>query len=386
MEKALIITSDRFPAGDAGATRQEALAKLLVMCGMSVDIIGMGEYTGENFLSFQDGINYISYRGKQKGYFDRARDRLSYGKRVITYLNKNECYDVILVISVPYNLIQFLKKYKKKRNIILLHDSVEWYSPNNFKYGRCSPAYIIKNLMNTKWIDSDFRVIAISSYLEEHFRNRGCICRRIPFIYDVKQKEVEKKAPSSKIRIIYAGMISRKDHLTNFLEAIQLLNPEEKERIEVQLYGFSIEDLFKVSDVSKKLMKELEGIVFINGRVSRDTVEKKLLSADFALLFRNAEERYAKAGFPTKVVESMSYCTPMFCNLSSDLRMYLRDGENCILADSENKDDILKGLKRIVALTEDERNRLREGARETALNAFDFRIYVNEMRELLGEC
>jgi hypothetical protein len=64
------------------------------------------------------------------------------------------------------------------------------------------------------------------------------------------------------------------------------------------------------------------------GRIPRPQVLEELSKADFTVLMRSEEQRYAKAGFPTKFVESLATATPVIANSTSDLGMYLKDGEN----------------------------------------------------------
>lgn len=383
MKRALIITMDKFPKGDAGATRQEVLAKLLIMCGCQVDVIGFGICTDFKFLTYDEGIRYVSYRGVQKNILDRIYDRMAFSRRVQRYLQSNEAYDVILVISIPHTLIRYLKNYKVLYDTILIHDSVEWYSPSEFNARIFSPTYIEKNRMNTKWIDSNYRVIGISTFLTEHFRRRGCIAERIPFIYDTKSLTPRKECSENYITFMYAGQIGKKDHIRPFLEAVARLNDKDKQRIKIELFGPTSKYLMSTGNVDNKLLKSLDGNLCIHGHVPRTVVESNLVHADFTILFRNSKERYARAGFPTKLVESMSHATPVFCNLSSDMGMYLRDGENCIISTSESEDDVLDGLRRILSLTREEMSVLQKKARYTAMEHFDYRHYKEKMEALL---
>jgi glycosyltransferase involved in cell wall biosynthesis len=93
--------------------------------------------------------------------------------------------------------------------------------------------------------------------------------------------------------------------------------------------------------------------------------------------------RYAKAGFPTKIVESLSCGTPPVCNLSSDLAMYLTHGENAVLADGHAPEQIKIALESAIQTSPEERKKLRRNARETAEKCFDYRQYVSEIDKLL---
>ena len=121
------------------------------------------------------------------------------------------------------------------------------------------------------------------------------------------------------------------------------------------------------------------------GRKPRSEVLRQVAGSDFAFLLRPSDERYAKAGFPTKVVESLSLGTPMLCNLSSDLAIYLKDGENSILINDCSADACCSALRRILALSREQMNRMRLSARKTAEDAFDWRKYKRVVELFIKE-
>ena len=69
----------------------------------------------------------------------------------------------------------------------------------------------------------------------------------------------------------------------------------------------------------------------------------------------------------------------MLCNLSSDLAMYLTDGENSIIIEDCSADACCSALRRILALSREQMNRMRLSARKTAEDAFDWRKYKEEV-------
>ena len=102
-------------------------------------------------------------------------------------------------------------------------------------------------------------------------------------------------------------------------------------------------------------------------------------------MFRDNSLRYARAGFPTKIVESLSSGTPPICNLSSDLGLYLEDGKNAFFAAGFAPEDIKEALEKALATSSEERAEMRAAARKTAEEQFDYRHYVNALADLVGE-
>lgn len=119
------------------------------------------------------------------------------------------------------------------------------------------------------------------------------------------------------------------------------------------------------------------------GRIPRNEVIQHLNETDFTILIRSSIARYAKAGFPTKVVESLMSSTPVICNMTSDLGMYLKDGYDCIEVEHEDPESIVKALRRALALTPEQKDQMKKNARKTAEENFDYRLYIEEFRKFI---
>jgi glycosyltransferase involved in cell wall biosynthesis len=119
------------------------------------------------------------------------------------------------------------------------------------------------------------------------------------------------------------------------------------------------------------------------GRISHDEVLKNLEEADFTVLMRSETQRYARAGFPTKVVESLASATPVICNITSDLGNYLVDGENSMIVSGCTAESFAITLKRILALSQVEKAAMKISARKTAEKNFNYLLYKEEFEKLL---
>lgn len=377
-ETFIVVTGDSYPEGSAGAVRTHAFAKILSESGYSPFIIGMGSST-----SFQkreyDGIPYYSLRYARKDLFSRFASRVLFGhnvKKAVKHCDMSKI-DGIMYVSGGGVALRYVKKLSKQYGIPLYFDSVEWYSPGEFRMGVLSPAYIANNRLNTHGIDRNFHVFSISTFLEDYFNKRGIGTIRIPVIMDVRSMPAcvtrEVSDTSGKVRIVYAGSPGKKDHLSELVEAIALLSAEEQNKIDFHVVGMTLEKYLQTYSIASA--DEIPKAVVFDGRKPRSEVLRQVAGSDFAFLLRPSDERYAKAGFPTKVVESLSLGTPMLCNLSSDLAMYLTDGENSIIIEDCSAEACCSALRRILALSREQMNRMRLSARKTAEDAFDWRKY-----------
>ncbi len=381
-QKVLILTYYRYPNGDAGAVRQHSFAKLYQKCGFDTTVIGMGNCT--NFLAqTYDGVEYVSFRSKKNAIANRIANVLFYKRRLKKYLKKQNNFDVIQIVEIPLPAFNFIKRYSKKHNIKLIHDSVEWYSPEQFKSGEKARVYRLKDNYNRKWIDTNFSVIAISTFLENHFLSRGINSVRIPVILDLDKAHNKDFSSNDKIVIVYAGSPGKKDYFLEFLDALLMLSPSERSRFEFRILGATFESLKESIEKDDDYFAPLEGVLKCYGRVSRDTVYEHLNEANFTILMRSSTLRYAKAGFPTKVPESLMKSTPVICNITSDLGLYLEDEKNAIIVPNCNAQDICNSLKKILEMTPEKLNEMCKFARETAEKYFDYQLYIEQLKKII---
>ncbi len=385
MNQAVIITENKYPLGDAGAIRQHATAKILQELGFCVTVVGYGKYTG-NTLNEYEGVKYISLRAKSENKFVRLFYRLLFSFRAVRYVKKHiEKPSVILLVdTLPYGW-KLVESYGVKNNVKLIHDSVEWYSPEEFSNGEKNIEYKLKEMTNSKIINKNWNVIAISKFLQNHFVSIAENVVRIPVIMDTDSIlfKLEKKNTTKKLSFAYVGAPAKKDYLKEILEGFDLLEEEYKDLCELHIIGITESQLINDCGVDKNLVANLNKVLQIHGRLPHGEAIKWVREADHTLLLRDADLRYAKAGFPTKIVESLSCGTPPVCNFSSDLDMYLKDGENSFISESHRPEDLKNTLTRAINCSLEQRNKMRKSARKTAEEFFDYKNYIEIFRELL---
>ena len=377
MKKAIIVTENCYPEGDAGAIRQHSFAKMLTDIGYDVLVIGYGMLT-DGRKSIYDGIEYISFRCENKEKIFRICNRIMFGNKMFDYISNNYLeLDLLFVVDLMPNAFKKVLQLKEKYNCVIVHDSVEWYSKEEFRYGKFNLAYLRKEYTNTKAIDTKWNFVAISRYLENHFCSRvnKVIC--IPVIMDIENINYRINVKQSeKIIFSYAGGPGKKDYLKEIINGFALLEPNELKKIELNIIGVNKEQLIDICKVNKSAFTILGPALKIHGRVKRDVAMKFINESDYSLLIRDENLRYSKAGFPTKIVESLACGTPPLCNYSSDLDLYLNDKKNSIIANGHSPEDVCDAIRKALAITgEKERESMRKSARETALTYFDYSAY-----------
>ena len=384
MKKAIILTYYRFPNGDAGSLRQLAFAKLLQSMGFETIVIGMGRYLG-NKPSFYQDIEFYSFRNSGNSTINRFHNFFGYTKKLRNIFKTRGKFDLILVVDLPLTAMIEAKKYAIKNNSILIHDSVEWYSPSEFKTGFLSPEYLRKDLKNRFFFKKPWKIIGISSFLTSHFKSKGLDTCRIPVVFDLSCNSFCKECRNdSKTVIMYAGSPLKKDYFDQIVFAVELLDDKTRNKLEFKIFGITENDFKASLSINENRWHKLNNTIHCYGKVDHETIIKNLRSADYTILIRDANQRYAKAGFPTKVPESLSNGTPVICNLSSDLELYLNDMDNSIIVPGITADSIKTAIKKAVEVPSDKKKEMQQKAFETAQKYFNVFDYEHEFRELIA--
>ena len=243
--QAVIITENKYPCEDAGAIRQHATAKIVQSLGYSVTVLGYGKTT-RGKVSQYEGVNYISFRPNTTNIWIRIAYRITASIRMFKFFKEN-CRDASLIIlaDVAGATFKWAAKYSKNKNVTLVHDSVEWFSPEEYKNGEKSRAYRVRDNINRNLVGKGWRVVAISSYLEEHFSKQCDKAVRIPVIMDIDSMEcnLEIDDSSKKIKFAYVGSPGKKDYLKNIIEGFEMLSAELLQKTELHIVGVNEEQL-----------------------------------------------------------------------------------------------------------------------------------------------
>lgn len=384
MNEAIIVTGNKYPCEDAGALRQHSTAKMLMDIGYTVTVVGYGKPTEGKILQYE-GVNYLSYRPSTNNIIQRFLSRLFFGTKALGLIkSKSESVKIILVVDILPIAFKAIERYAAKQGIMLVHDSVEWYSPEEFKNGVLNAQYILKNITNTLIMNKRWRVIAISKYLENHFSKICLRTTRIPVILDIKSTKYRTEPIArDKTVFAYVGGPGKKDYLHEIIEGFSLLDEEYKNKIELHIIGITEDQLQKECGIEIETIARCKPFMTAHGRLSHDEAVKWVIGSDYTLLLRDETLRYAKAGFPTKVVESLSMGTPVICNISSDLDDYLINQYNSIIIDGHDSTDVRDAIIRAGEIDGEKYKLMRQRARYTAENCFDYSKYTKDIQDLL---
>ncbi len=292
---------------------------------------------------------------------------------------KNEGKDVIIYYGTSTRILLPLFYYCKLKKIKLVVDVVEWYEYSNLPFGRYGPIAWDVHFCLTQLIPRCDGAIVISSYLQRYFNNRGMKTIRIPVLINPNYKdistEVNPQFDPKYLNLIYAGTPEKKDLLLTIIEAVEQLSSKGL-FIRFHLLGPTQQQLLKI------VSKTLSDAIVCYGRIPQEKVYLYLQQADFSVLLR-PNMRYAHAGFPTKFVESLNAGLPVIANFTSDLELYLKDGYNGFVVDEISVDALVRKIQYVRTLNRDAFRQLKQNARESAMNNFDFKNYSEDLERYM---
>lgn len=323
MGKKYAVYIGSFDLPDRNAAAHRVMNNARCLKSLNIDTIFLGimqdkKYTSKNMVSYK----YESFDIFQTGKPCTVRDWITYKKEVITFVNnllKKHDIEFIICYNLKSSILKEMQKICKKKGIEIIGDITEWY--------QYSDTNKVKELI--KNIDSNYRMkilnkkmdglIVISDYLYNYYYKYSKIIKIPPLInlddfyldykYDLLNKE--------KINIVFCGTLgSNKDKFDDFIE-----NEYLNDIIEIHIIGISRDEYLK----EKPFMKnKVDNNVYFYGKISHEKALKYVSEADYTILFRE-NNRSNKAGFSTKLVESITYNTPVLSNCMeqyNDLNKY----------------------------------------------------------------
>jgi len=398
MSKIIYTGSFLFPDGDAAAARVLGIGKALRDAGYEVVFAGWEKCERKqdkqpNGSFVYEGFSYISQadiRYKQLSPVHRLTHYVLSGNNTIRWLTAMDTTGVSAIIAYHGGSLFLLRlaSFCKARGIKLIVDCTEWYDPRHFgwRFGLVR----LDNEIRMRLIYSFIGwVLPISTFLGNYYSLKRCRVLRIPPLVDLNDSKwviLNRIVPSSpnKLRLAYAGTPGEKDLLGNVLRGLAILKGE-KIAVELHLIGPTHQSAAQCLGEDAALLDELDHMVIFHGRVPQAEVPRLLAGTDFTILLRPLA-RYAQAGFPTKIVESLAAGVPVIANPTSDIAEFIHDGVEGILLTDFTPSAFVAGVKRASALTQAQKETMRYNARLCAGTSFDYRGYVKKLSGFIRDC
>jgi glycosyltransferase involved in cell wall biosynthesis len=387
----ILIGEYRFPDGDAAAIRSLSLACAFRDLGYAVTVLGKGSVREADFDVkrggfFVKGIEYRTMNPVPVSFWRRIFQPWQRARLFVTTLETmklDTCRAIVINACDSARHVPFVRSFCARRGLPLVGDVCEWYDPRQITGGRLNPFYLVFLVVFHTVLPRLKNVIVVSRLLEDRFTGPGRNVVRIPAPIDLADVKTTDQVEGERVVLLYAGAAGRKDCIAEIVLALASLTPNERSRLQFRLLGPTRADLEALLGSQSQLLDELGDSVVAQGRVPRSEVLQALQTAHFSVLFR-PNLRYARAGFPSKVPESLAAGTPILLNLSGDLGDFLADGEAAIIARSESVGDIVAALRRVLSVPRNELHAMRGAARRVAETSFDYRISMPALASLMA--
>lgn len=378
----IYVGSFSFPKGGAAAKRIYGNCITLSKLGYRVKVAS-GQVASDGVVegSYKD-IPVVSLNERLYEKLPRLLKHLLYfsaGKKAIKWLDSlDEKPSAVILYSgySPY-LIRLIP-WAKKNKVKLIFDAVEWYDPPGMFSRLFSPYYLNIELAMRYLIRRCDGLIVISSYLNDYYKSKVKGVVVIPPTVDCAR--IEPRISSREddvVRFVYAGSPGKKDALASIISAV-ISVASSGHKVELNIAG--VEEEMLAGYMPNVCMGSVSEVVKCHGLIDAESAADLVKNSDFSIIIR-PDIRSVQAGFPTKFVESMSVGTPVIANLTSDLGVYLQDGENGYIC----KDDAVESLVSVLtrSVNADNDHKMRVCARETAEKYFDVSIYSDHMKRII---
>ena len=386
----LLVGAFKFPHGDAPSNRMLSLAKTFRAAGYRPLIVNdgpgpPGATITPGRLASCDGVDYISLPQRSGGRAARAVQRTARPLRISRAVHRlgleRRQLRWVCVVSGLYTMsMHAALRFRLGARILV--DVHERHDVSQFPK-RWRDPYFLRHRY-TAWIATRLpaKVLVISEHLRDRFSQRKDTLVLPPAV-DVDEYSARvPRNPQDPMRFLYAGSPGRKDLLVEILQGFTRLSAAEQRKVCVTIAGATrsqIEDY-----VGEEVLLRLGESVEVLGVIPRAQVHGLLAKADFALLIRPVAE-FARAGFPSKVPESLAAGCPMILNYSSDLRHYVDDGQQVLVCRGSTAAHVTETIRRALALSDRELNSMSLTARSTARSRFDYRVWAAPLAEFLAD-
>lgn len=373
-----------FPSDNANSLRVRGMVQALIAAGHEVSVVpGMGERCAPSGLQTQLRIHQLNeygtgfMSGTHKGFRglflgDVTRDWLR---------NCHDRPDVVVLYGAHLGYMARLLPLCRRLKIPLVLDLVEWYDGKQLPGGRLGPFTIANEVSMRYAVPQADGAIAISKYLSDYYSARGMNVTRVPPLFDADPllRPAQFRDSNHKLNVCYAGSPGVKEDLATIAAALKLAASENVEFF-IHVVGVSQGEFEALTSIKQS---ESHDWLRCYGRVPNSIAREIVARSDFSMVVRNPAPRFVRAGFPSKVAESLALGTPLMCNIFSDLHEVLVDGRDSILIERSTM-GLVRGLKQASSMSEEALKQLKVQAALTGRRDFTPSKYAVSLNLLLA--
>lgn len=357
-ETVILVGGYGLPDLTASATRAVGMARLYRSIGL--DPVIMGKITPDEPPSagptetVVDGIRCIDVRrpmpGRSFGRYDVSSDTVA---SVVAAVGARNIRAVILY-NYPaigaFRILQAMKRLKVPV-VIEMADFYGWEGPKVLRNLYRLFESVLKKDVICRLADN---AIGVSDWSVARLPARNTA--KLTWVVDATATKWTPVPPrlarsDGRRRFLYAGSPGLgmvKDRLPVAMEGFHSLAASGV-GFEFRVVGITRDQYLADRPDHAPLLDQLGDSLTFLGRIPHAEALGELRSTDYSLFFRR-DDRIANTGFPTKYVEAASLGIPVVTNPTSDIALYLIDGQNGFLAPDLSAPAIAETLRRAATL------------------------------------
>ncbi|EGJ26513.1 glycosyltransferase [Streptococcus porcinus] len=328
--KYLYIGGFELPDKNAAAHRVLSNGKALKETGLEVIFLGVNRTLGESDIlnTVKEVEGFKTYELRYPEGIFQWFNYLTSIESIVKVIYTNNIQNIICY-NLPSIVLKRLMMFCRVNNFKIYGDVTEWYSTK----GRSLPNKILKGL------DTFYRMailhkkldglIVISTFLEKYYAEyvNNIIC--IPVLSDLEDvKWVNNYQKSQEIlQLVYAGNPGKKENLDLMVSSLEYIT----RKVKLDVIGINEEEFLNTYPRFKK--SKITSKVSFHGRLSHEVSLDFVKKANYTFFLRD-NDIVSNAGFPTKLVESVSCGTPVITNKTSNISDYINSQINGVLLDA----------------------------------------------------
>ena len=320
--KGVVLYIGGFELPDKNAAAQRVVGNAYALKTLGYDVVFLNKTKCKNNLNTTYyGCTCINSKKSSWKYLTSANEV----KKIIKQYQVTH----LIAYNYPATALKKIIKFCKKNNVKCYADVTEWYEIKGNPLKKLVKKYDVDLRMKVLHKQMD-GVIAISEYLYQYYV-KDVKTVKVPPLVNIAAEKWNKidKFNENKTVFSYVGSPSaRKEKLDIVVKTIDALsNKRDVKLIVVGITKAEFEQMYSC-------LIESNAIEFM-GRLPHEEAIKVVKQSNWSIIIRE-NFLFVKAGFPTKVVESISCGTPVLANKFSNIQDYL-NVNNSMLFDNDEQ-------------------------------------------------
>ncbi len=340
-----IIYFGRFelPDKNALAHRVRANAISLSKSGYKVILVGYNRTQNKEFDKMPIGCDdfecyALKYPAKSyRWFFDNAYKHI----KELVAKKGSESIAAIIFTGIGYINMKAVISLCAEKEIPFVYDVVDWFPYKKLFSFRNALKRAEEWLIRRNLLPKVHNCIFISEYLDKYYlpyEVNSIVIPSLTYNDDERFVDLPFYRPSEEIVYCYAGNPGRKgskDRIDWCISAFGSL-PSEKSK----MFVYDLTEKEFSSDFPN--IKINNNIKFM-GKCMNEVCLRAIAQADF-FVFAREDTQITRAGFPTKLSESLAIGTPVITTPSSDIKRYVFNWDNGFVSDECNYESFSKAF------------------------------------------